>query len=293
MTIETQASIPINTPLVDSRLQELLKIINDFSHFFISGTATSTVNTGCMSIKLNSNTPVNYRPYRLSYAETLRVRDIINDLLDKGIIEESDSEYASPILLVKKKDGSDMMCVDFRKLNDVTIKDRFPLPRIDDHIDCLGRNKYFSSLDMATGFHQIPLDQESVPLTGFVTPEGHYQYLKMPYGLANAPVVYQRIITKTLRESIESGDILVYIDDVLILSKTVDQGLILLRKVLDTLTRAGLSINLKKCSFLATEIEYLGRTISENQVGPSHDKVRVLIDSAQPQTLNKSGSSWA
>lgn len=287
MAVQSEPSIPINTPLVDDQLQKLLEIVNHFSKFFISGTATSTVKTGCMSIKLNSNTPVYYRPYRLSHAETLRVREIIKDLLDKGIIEESDSEYASPILLVKKKDGSDRMCVDFRKLNEVTVKDRFPLPRIDDHIDRLGSNKFFSRLDMATGFHQIPLDQDSVPLTGFVTSEGHYNYLKMPYGLANAPVVYQRIIAKTLREFIESGDILVYIDDVLILSKTVDQGLVLLRKVLDTLTSAGFSINLKKCSFLATEIEYLGRTISEGQVRPSHEKVRALIDSAEPQNVKQ------
>ncbi|CAH2098432.1 unnamed protein product [Euphydryas editha] len=131
-----------------------------------------------MSIKLNSSTPVYYRPYHLSHAETLRVREIIKELLDTGIIEESESEYARPILLVKKKDGTDRMCVDFRKLNDITVKDRFPLPRIDDHIDRLEHTRYFSSLDMATGFHQIPLDQDSVPLTGFVTQEGHYQYLK-------------------------------------------------------------------------------------------------------------------
>ncbi|CAH2094977.1 unnamed protein product [Euphydryas editha] len=286
MTIQSEA-IPINTPLVGIELQKLMQIVNDFSTFFISGTATSTVNTGSMSIKLNSSTPVYYRPYRLSHAETLRVREIIKELLDKGIIEESESEYASPILLVKKKDGTDRMCVDFRKLNDITVKDRFPLPRIDDHIDRLGHNRYFSSLDMATGFHQIPLDQDSVPLTGFVTPEGHYQYLKMPYGLANAPVVYQRIIAKTLREFIESGDILVYIDDVLILSKTIDQGLVLLRKVLSTLTKAGFSINLKKCSFLVTQIEYLGRTICEGQVRPSHEKVRALVETPEPQNVKQ------
>lgn len=102
---------------------------------------------------------------------------------------------------------------------------------------------------MATGFHQIPVDKESIPLTGFVTPEGHYEYLKMPYGLANAPVVYQRIMSKTLRRQLKSGKTLVYIDDVLNLSNTVDEGLVYLRDVLQTLTEAGFSINLKKCSF--------------------------------------------
>lgn len=153
MTVQPVSSIPINTPLIEDKLQQLLAIVNEFSQHFISGTATSTVTTGSMTIRLNSNTPVYYRPYRLSHAETLRVREIIKDLLDKQIIQESESEYASPILLVKKKDGSDRMCVDYRKLNDLTVKDRFSLPRIDDHIDRLGQNKFFTSLDMATGFH--------------------------------------------------------------------------------------------------------------------------------------------
>lgn len=287
ITSQSNAVISVKTPLVGNELQRLMTIIEEFSKFLISGTATTTVNTGSMNIRLNSDIPVNYRPYRLSYAETLRVRDIIADLLKTGIIRESESEYASPILLVKKKDGSDRMCVDFRKLNSVTIKDRFPLPRIDDHIDRLGRSKYFTCLDMATGFHQIPLEKDSMHLTGFVTPEGHYEYMKMPYGLANAPVVYQRIIAKTLKKFIETGDILVYIDDILILSKTIDRGLTLLREVLSTLTNAGFSINLKKCSFLSTSIEYLGRNISEGQVRPSSEKVRALTETGEPTNVKQ------
>lgn len=139
--------------MVGCDLDILRNLINEFSTFLISGTAVTTVNTGSMSIKLTSTIPVNYRPYRLSLPEILRVRKIIQELLDKKIIRESESEYASPILLVKKKDGSDRMCVDYRKLNEITTKDRFPLPLIDDHIDRLGKHKFFTSLDMA--IHQI------------------------------------------------------------------------------------------------------------------------------------------
>lgn len=287
LTVESSEQLPINTELAGEDLTKLLNIIRKFSSNLITGTAVSTVNTGNMSIKLNNNTPVNYRPYRLSHAETLRVRGIVKDLLDKNIIQESESEYASPILLVTKKDGSDRLCVDYRKLNEVTVKDRFPLPLIDDHIDRLGRHKFFSSLDMATGFHQIPMDKDSVPLTGFVTPEGHFEYLKMPYGLANAPVVYQRIITKTLRHLIDSGKVLVYIDDVLIMSETTDEGLTILHEVLSTLTNAGFSINLKKCSFLMTKVEYLGRTISQGQVQPSKQKVKALAESPVPKNVKQ------
>lgn len=196
-----------------------------------------------------------YHPYRLSYQEKLKVREIIKDLLHKNIIRESTSEYASPIILVKKKDGADRMCVDFRALNRVTIKDRYPLPLIDDHIDRLGCSRFFTGLDMASGFHQILIDEASVHKTGFVTPEGHYKYLKMPFGLCNSPTVYQRIGNETLRRFIEAGQVLVYIDDVLIMSMTVSEGIKLLREVLQTLTEAGFSINLRKCSFLTTEVE--------------------------------------
>lgn len=277
----------IKTSVTGDEKHRLHSLINEFSQFFISGTASSTVTTGSMEITLNSDTPVNYRPYKLSHDEKLRVRGIIKDLLDKGVIRESNSEFASPIILVKKKDGTDRMCVDYRALNAITIKNRFPLPLIEDHIDRLGKAMYFSSLDMATGFHQIKMDPNSVKKTAFVTPEGHFEYLKMPYGLANAPVVYQRIISGALKPLIESGKVLVYIDDVLILSETIDEGLDMLRQVLTVLTTAGFSINLKKCNFLATEIEYLGRLISRGQVRPSPRKVEALINSSRPKNVKQ------
>ncbi|XP_048487713.1 uncharacterized protein LOC125491002 [Plutella xylostella] len=259
-------TVAINTPLVGDNKNRLLSLLNEFSDTFITGTAMTTVNTGCMEIKLNSNNPVHYRPYKLSADEKVRVKEITDDLLDKGIIRESQSEYASPIILVKKRDGSDRMCVDYRALNAITVKDRFPLPLIDDHIDKLGKAKFFSSCDMASGFHQVPMkDDESISKTAFVTPENHFEYLKMPYGLTNAPVVYQKIISKTLKSLIDTGKVLTYIDDVLIMSESIDEGLELLRQVLETLSAAGFSINLKKCVFLDTEVEYLGRLISQGQ----------------------------
>lgn len=277
----------VNTPLQGDERESLLKVISDFSNFFISGTATTTVTTGKMKIDLTDNTPVAYRPYKLSHQEKLKVREIVNDLKDKGIVRESNSEYASPIILVKKKDGSDRMCVDYRALNKLTVRDRYPLPLIDDHVDRLGNFKFFSSLDMATGFHQIPLDEQSVHKTAFVTPEGHFEYLRMPYGLTNSPIVYQRIINNTLRKHIESGNVLVYVDDVLIMSNSVEEGISTLRQVLETLTQAGFSINLRKCTFLATEVEYLGRLVSQGQVKPSPRKVEALVNAPIPSNVKQ------
>lgn len=235
----------VKTPLLGSDLEALILVLTPFSNFLISGTATTTVTTGEMEIKLTSSTPINYRPYKLSYGEKLKVREIIGDLLAKGIVRESRSQYASPIILVKNKDGTDRMCVDFRALNRITERERYPLPLIDDQIDRLGRYTFFTSLDMATGFHQIKIRDDCVHYTGFVTPEGHYEYLKMPYGLTNSPIVYQRIINNTLREFIDSGHVLVYIDDVLLLSNTVKDGILLLERVLKKLTESGFSTILR------------------------------------------------
>ncbi|XP_072934810.1 uncharacterized protein [Epargyreus clarus] len=285
--ISSKEPIHVNTPLQGTDLGSLMTVIEQFSNYLISGTASTTVTTGKMHIELTNNKPVAYRPYKLSYSEKLKVREIINDLKDKGIVRESTSEYASPIILVKKKDGSDRMCVDYRALNRITVKDRYPLPLIDDHIDRLGNFKYFTSLDMATGFHQIPIDEKSVEKTAFVTPEGHFEYLRMPYGLTNSPIVYQRIINNTLRDHIEAGNVLVYVDDVLIMSDTIVEGIRLLEEVLKTLTGAGFSINLRKCSFLCLEIEYLGRVISQGKVKPSPRKIAALVNVPAPTNVKQ------
>lgn len=288
-TVTKDTEALITTPLKGTERDSLMKVIDDFADFFITGTATTTVTTGEMHINVTSDVPVTYRPYKLSIAEKLKVREIINDLLQKNIIRESQSEYSSPIILVKKKDGSDRLCVDFRALNRVTVKERYPLPLIDDHIDRLGDKNItrYSSLDMASGFHQIRISDESIHRTAFVTPEGHYEYLKMPYGLSNSPIVYQRIINKTLRKFIDAGQVLVYIDDVLLMSTTIDEGIELLRKVLATLTEAGFSINLRKCVFLTTEVEYLGRIISQGQVRPSPHKIQALVNSPAPENVKQ------
>ncbi|GBP44073.1 Retrovirus-related Pol polyprotein from transposon 17.6 [Eumeta japonica] len=279
--------IDVNTPLLGKERDALLGVIDDFCEHLITGTAQTTVTTGEMEMKLTSTTPVVYRPYKLSYQEKLKVREITRDLLDKGIIRRSNSEYASPIILVKKHDGSDRLCVDFRALNRVTVKDRYPLPLIEDQIDRLGTYTYFTSLDMASRFHQIRIKEDCIHLTGFVTPEDHFEYLKMPYGLANSPIVYQRIINDTLRMHINEGNTMVYVDDVLLLSDSIEEGIRLLRRVLETLTNADFSINIKKCSFLVTEVEYLGRVIKKGQVRPSPRKIEALVNTSPPENVKQ------
>ncbi|CAK1582532.1 unnamed protein product [Parnassius mnemosyne] len=140
---------------------------------------------------------------------------------------------------------------------------------------------------MATGFRQVPMEAESIAKTAFVIPEGYIKYVKMPYGLSNAPVFYQKIISKTLKSFIDSGKVLVYIDDVLLLSDMINEGLAPLRRVLETLTSSDYSVNLKKFTFLSSEIQYRGRVISNDQVRPSMRKVQALVDSPKPRSVKQ------
>lgn len=243
-----------------------------------------TVKTGEMHLRLKKDEIIYYRPYRLAPVEREKVKEMIDDLLKKNIIRESDSPYASPVLLVKKKDGSDRMCIDFRALNKIIEKERYPLPLIEDQIDKLGTAKYYISIDMKNGFHQIPVAQNSIKYTAFITPDGHYEFLKMPFGICNGPSVFQRAICKAVQHL---KFLLVYIDDLLIPFKTEEVGLQYLEQTLQALSSAGFTVNLKKCKFFVKEIEYLGRQISEEGVRPSNNKVSALTNSPIPTTVRE------
>lgn len=202
-----------------------------------------------MNITLSDNTPITYRQYRLPLPERKKTNTIVQELIDGDIIRESNSPYTSTILLVKKKNGEDRLCVDYRKLNSRTIKEHYPLPRIDDQLDKLYGCHYFTSLDLSSGYHQIPMAANSKQLTSFVTPDGQYEYNRMPFGLANAPSVFQRLMNKVLG-SLKYDAITVYLDDILIPSTTVDERLKRLSEVLKVLEEEGLTLRLEKCKFL-------------------------------------------
>lgn len=284
---KTDVLADIVTDVCGNDREYLLELLGEFRNIISRGYCVSTVNTGSLEIRLINDSIVRYQPYRLSLCEREKVRSIVEELLSNGIIRESQSPFASPVLLVKKKNGSDRMCVDFRALNRITVKDRYPLPLIDDQIDRLGNGKLFTCLDMASGFLQIPIHECSIEKTAFVTPDGQYEYLRMPFGLANAPSVFQRAINKALRPLINEGIALVYLDDVLIPSVSVKEGLEHLRKVLMALKTAGFSLNIDKCTFLMKSVEYLGREISSEGIRPGKSKVEALLKSPIPKNVRE------
>lgn len=236
-----------------------------------------------MEIRLKDDTPFTYRPYRMAKSEQDKVTEIVTELLEAGIIRGSKSEYSSPVVLVKKKNGEPRMCIDYRKLNSLTVQDNYPLPRIDDQVDRLRDGIYFTSLDLKSGYHQIPMKEDCKKYTAFTTPSGLYEFNRMPFGLTNAPRCFQRLINKILSPLGEIAAI--YLDDVMLHARTVSEAIQDLEEVLKIFRAEGLTLNLKKCQFLLTTIEFLGFEIGKNTVRPGTVKTKAIENFPTPTSV--------
>lgn len=228
--------------------------------------------------------PPSRPPYRLGPAEQDEMEAQIQELLEQGFIRPSCSPYGAPILFVPKKDGRWRMCLDYRALNKQTVKDRFPLPRIDQLIDRLGRARVFSKLDLASGYHQIAVTEDHIHKTAFRTNVGHWEFLVMPFGLTNAPASFQRLMNKVFQQDLNEF-ILVYLDDILIFSETLEEHWEHLRVALQRLKDAKLYGRLHKCEFLKDRIEYLGFEVSGEGVHTSPEKIKAVIEWPTPSSV--------
>ena len=182
-----------------------------------------------------------------------------------GIIQPSCSPWASPVVLVRKKDNTLRFCIDYQRLNSVTKADVFPIPRIDDLLDQLGKSRYYSTLDLASGYWQIRVHPDSREKTAFITNQGLFEFCVMPFGLTNVPAVFQRLMQRVLMglNPVDGPDfVTVYIDDVLIFSKTLEEHLTHIHSVLKRLLDVGLKLKPGKCKFLRKEVEYLGHILT-------------------------------
>ncbi|CAF0925457.1 unnamed protein product [Brachionus calyciflorus] len=237
-------------------------------------------------INVTSETPIKQPTRRIPYTVRDEVKQQLDDMLASGIIEESDSPSASPIVLVRKSNGSLRICVDYRRLNEVTIKDCYPLPRIEDLLVMLSKAKYFTTLDLASGYYQIRVAEKDRQKTAFVTEFGLFEFNVTPFGLTNAPATFQRTMEKALKGLI--GIIcLVYLDDTLIFSETLEEHYLHVRTVLERIRAAKLKIEWQKCYWFQTSIDYLGHEISFNSVRPSLKKVEVLYRYDRPKTIKQ------
>jgi transposase InsO family protein len=268
-TVALALQIPDDLSLTqDKRLRDLLK-----PAFFASTEVPfGRVRDYVHVIDTGDARPICQPLRRTSPAQRDIVREEVQKMLAAGAIRPSQSPWASPVTLVPKKDGATRFCIDFRRVNDVTTKDRHPLPRVDDMLEAMKGAKYFSSLDAASGYWQIPVAEEDVPKTAFICTEGLFEWQVMPFGLCNAPATYQRMM-----QSILGGFIwrfcVCYIDDILVYSRSFEEHLDHLRLVLERLKQAGLLLKSTKCEFAQRQISFLGHIVSAEGIRTDPAKV--------------------
>ncbi|KAL4030703.1 hypothetical protein IC575_008953 [Cucumis melo] len=223
-------------------------------------------------------------PYRM--APESKESKVRTELLDKGFIRPSVSPWGAPVLFVKKKDGSMRLCIDYRELNKVTVKNRYPLPRIDDLFDQLQGAIVFSKIDLRSGYHQLRIKDEDVPKTAFRSRYGHYEFIVMSFGLTNAPAVFMDLMNRVFREFLDTF-VIVFIDDILIYSKTEAEHEEHLRMVLQTLRDNKLYAKFSKCEFWLKQVSFLGHVVSKAGVSVDPAKIEAVTDWTRPSTVSE------
>ena len=223
---------------------------------------------------------------RVAWAERDLIRDEVDKMRAQGVVVESDSPWSSPPVLVKKKDGTVRFCIDYRNLNEVTVPDQYPLPRIDDVLDALEHGRYFSVIDLKSGYWQIPMRAGDAAKTAFRTADGLFQFTVMPFGLRNAPATFQRLMDVVF-SGLKWQGLLVYLDDIIVYSADAQSHLQLLEQVLSRLADAGLKLNPKKTTLVSREVNYLGHVVSAEGVRPDPKKVTAVMQLSPPTSVRE------
>ncbi|GKC18129.1 putative reverse transcriptase domain-containing protein [Tanacetum coccineum] len=227
--------------------------------------------------------PVARAPYRLAPSEMQELSDQLQELADRGFIRPSTSPWEAPVLFVKKKDGSFRMCIDYRELNKLTVKNRYPLPRIDDLFDQLQGSSVYSKIDLRSGYHQLRVKDEDIPKTAFRTWYGHYEFHVMPFGLTNAPAMFMDLMNHVSKPYLDKF-VIVFIDDILIYSHNKEEHADHLRIILELLRKEKLYANFSKCDFWISIVQFLGHVIDSQRIHVDPAKIKSVKNWASPTT---------
>jgi hypothetical protein len=230
--------------------------------------------------------PISKRPYGMPINELVELKKQIAELQAKGFIRPSSSPWGAPVLCVEKKDGTQRMCVDYRSLNEVTIKNKYPLPRIEDMFDQMKGASVFSKIDLRSGYHQLKVQELDIPKTTFRTRYRLYEYTVMSFGLTNAPAYFRYLMNKVFMEYLDKF-IVVFIDDILIFSKMMEEHEEHLRLVLEKLRSNQLYAKFSKCEFWLTEVAFFGHVISSGGVSVDPGKVKDVLNWMLPTTASE------
>ena len=284
------STIPVDMSEFDGseeHLAQINKLLLKHKHVFASHDMDlGNTDTVTHHIELTQTEPLSQTYRRIPPNQYEEVKKHIKKLLDNGVIVESCSPYSAPIVLARKKDGTLRMCVDYRRLNAITKRDAFPLPRISEFLDAPVGAKLFSSLDLASGYHQIRVDEADREKTAFVTPMGLYEYVRMPFGLSGAPATFQRLMQRCMGDLIYQI-LFVYLDDICIYSRTFEEHLAHLDLVFTRLHDHNLKLKPSKCHLFRKKIDYLGHTLSADGIATDPEKTKAVIDWPIPRTVKQ------
>ncbi|GJZ91450.1 putative reverse transcriptase domain-containing protein [Tanacetum coccineum] len=226
--------------------------------------------------------PVARAPYRLAPSEIKELSEQLKELSDKGFIRPSSSPWGAPVLFVKKKDGSFRMCINYRELNKLTVKNRYPLPRIDDLFDQLQGSSVYSKIDLRSGYHQLRVQKEDIPKTAFRTRYGHYEFQVMPFGLTNAPAVFMDLMNRVCKPYLDKF-VIVFINDILIYSKNQKEHEEHLKQILELLKKEELYAKFSKCEFWIPKVQFLGHVIDSEGIHVDPAKIESIKDWTSPK----------
>ncbi|GJW41341.1 retrotransposon protein, putative, ty3-gypsy subclass [Tanacetum coccineum] len=235
--------------------------------------------------------PISKAPYRMAPVELKELKEQLQEMLENGFIRPSVSPWGAPVLFVKKKDGSMRLCIDYRELNRITIRNRYPLPRIDDLFDQLQGAKYFSKIDLRSGYHQLRVREQDISKTAFRTRYGHYEFLVMPFGLTNAPAVFMDLMNRIFHEYLDKF-VIVFIDDILVYSKSEEEHERHLRIVLEILRQKKLYAKFSKCEFWLQQVAFLGHIVSADGIIMDPSKVEAITKWPRPTTVRNERVFW-